>query len=145
MALGDAAATHALGVRLGALLLAGDVVGLSGALGAGKTSLARGAVAAWMGAPCETPSPTFTIMQTYESARGVLTHMDLYRLRSEAEVEEAGVIEAMHGGPCLIEWPDRLGAWAPHNRLDILIEADGAGRRAWLTPFGSWRERLVTI
>ena len=141
----DAAATLALGKALGALLSVGDVVCLHGDLGAGKTTLARGAVEAWMGAPHETPSPTFTIMQLYEGPRGELAHMDLYRLRGEQDLEEAGVVDALQAGPCLIEWPERLGAWTPDERLDVFLEQAGAGRRAVLKPHGAWRDRLVTI
>lgn len=79
--LADAAATLALGRRLGDALGPGDVVCLSGNLGAGKTTLARGAIEAWTGQPEEAPSPTFTLVQTYEGSRGELWHVDLYRLK----------------------------------------------------------------
>ena len=82
----DAAATLALGRRLGNTLEPGDVVCLSGALGAGKTTLARGGIAAWTGQEEETPSPTFTLVQTYDGPKGELWHVDLYRLKRPEEL-----------------------------------------------------------
>jgi tRNA threonylcarbamoyladenosine biosynthesis protein TsaE len=145
IALGDAAATLALGARLGAQLARGDVVCLSGGLGAGKTTLARGAIAAWTGKAQETPSPTYTLVQTYEGARGQLWHVDLYRLKRAEEAWELGLEDAFAEAACLIEWPERLGGLLPHDRIDIALEMEGQGRRAKLNGRGKWGARVGSI
>ncbi len=142
--LADEAATLALGAKLGAWLQVGDVVCLIGALGAGKTTLARGAVRAWTGeVNLEVPSPTFTLAQLYEGSRGVLWHMDLYRLRAAEEALEIGLEEALAQGACLIEWPERLGALAPADRTELALTAvetaSGAARAARLVTLGAAR------
>lgn len=140
----DAAATGALGSRLAAILGIGDVVCLKGALGAGKTTLARGAVAAWAGAD-EAPSPTYTLLQIYEGAAGPLWHVDLYRLKHPEEAWELGLEEGFATAICLIEWPERLGPSLPPQRLEIELTPYGEGRRAVLSGFGAWRARLDEI
>lgn len=141
----DPAATLALGRRLGAQLEAGDVVCLSGGLGAGKTTLARGAIEAWTGAPEDAPSPTYTLVQTYDGPKGPLWHVDLYRLKRAEEAWELGLEEAFAEAACLIEWPERLGAMLPGDRLDVSLALEGEGRRATLTGVGAWRARLDAI
>lgn len=141
----DPAATLALGRRLGAQLEAGDVVCLSGGLGAGKTTLARGAIEAWTGAPEDAPSPTYTLVQTYDGPKGPLWHMDLYRLKRAEEAWELGLEAAFAEAACLIEWPERLGAMLPGDRLDVSLALEGEGRRATLTGVGAWRARLDAI
>jgi len=101
----DAAATAALGAQLAAALRPGDVVLLWGGLGAGKTTLARGLIAAWTGIDEDAPSPTYTLVQVYESARGPLWHMDLYRLEDAEEALELGLEDALVEAVTLIEWP----------------------------------------
>ena len=145
IALPDAAATQALGVRLGALLAAGDIVCLIGGLGAGKTTLARGAISAWAGAEEEAPSPTYTLVQTYEGPGGELWHCDLYRLKRPEDAFELGLEDAFASAASLIEWPERLGAALPRDRLDIHIAPHGEGRRATLTAHGAWRTPLDAI
>lgn len=145
IALPDAAATVAFGRRLGEQLGAGDVVCLSGGLGAGKTTLARGAIEAWTGQPEEAPSPTYTLVQTYVGAKGELWHVDLYRLKRPDEAWELGLDDAFADAACLIEWPERLEGQLPANRLDLALAADGEGRRASLTAHGAWRQRLDAI
>ena len=140
--LAEEAETVALGRKLGARLTQGDVVCLWGGLGAGKTTFARGAVAAWVGKDIEVPSPTYTLVQTYEGPAGQLQHMDLYRLKSSEEAWELGLEEAFYGAACLIEWPERLEGLTPGDRLDIAFEVDGSGRVARLTPQGNWRGRI---
>src|SRR5689334_12245837 len=93
-ALPDAAATEAFGARLAASLRVGDVVCLSGDLGAGKTTLARGAITAWTGVNEDAPSPTYTLVQTYDGPRGALWHVDLYRLNRPEEAWELGLEDA---------------------------------------------------
>jgi tRNA threonylcarbamoyladenosine biosynthesis protein TsaE len=145
IALPDAAATQALGARLGARLAQGDVVCLAGNLGAGKTTLARGVIQAWTGEDEEAPSPTYTLVQTYEGERGELWHVDLYRLKRPQEAWELGLDEAFATAATLIEWPERLEEQLPRDRLDIALSPEGEGRRAALTAHGAWREKLATI
>jgi tRNA threonylcarbamoyladenosine biosynthesis protein TsaE len=142
VALPDAAATLALGARLGALLRVRDVVCLTGALGAGKTTLARGAIGVWTGRDEEAPSPTYTLAQIYEGAHGALWHVDLYRLKAPEEAWEIGLEEAFADAAVLIEWPERLGAALPRERLDIVLSPRGEGRTARLKGFGEWEHRL---
>ncbi|MGH6950922.1 MAG: tRNA (adenosine(37)-N6)-threonylcarbamoyltransferase complex ATPase subunit type 1 TsaE [Vitreimonas sp.] len=144
-ALPDAAATLALGRRLGAGLAPGDVVCLSGALGAGKTTLARGAIEAWTGRKEETPSPTYTLVQTYDGPKGELWHVDLYRLKRPEDAWELGLEDAFAEAACLIEWPERLDGQLPADRLDIEIAPQGEGRSAALRGHGAWRARLGSI
>ncbi len=141
----DAAATQALGKRLGARLAPGDVVCLGGNLGAGKTTLARGAIEAWTGQREEAPSPTYTLVQTYEGERGELWHVDLYRLKRPEEAWELGLEDAFAHAACLIEWPERLGGQLPRDRLDIELTPHGEGRRAALAAHGAWRTKLDAI
>jgi len=141
----DPAATLALGRRLGEALGPGDVVCLSGNLGAGKTTLARGAIEAWTGQPEEAPSPTYTLVQTYGGAKGELWHVDLYRLKRPDDAWELGLEDAFAEAACLIEWPERLENQLPADRLDIALSPDGEGRNAALSAHGAWRIRLATI
>lgn len=141
----DAAATQALGARLGARLAQGDVVCLAGNLGAGKTTLARGVIEAWTGRPEEAPSPTYTLVQTYEGPRGALWHVDLYRLKRAGDAWELGLEDAFAAAATVIEWPERLEGQLPRDRLDIELRPEGEGRRAALTAHGAWREKLATI
>jgi len=136
----DAAATEALGAKLAAQLAVGDALLLYGDLGAGKTTLARGLVGAWTGLGDETPSPTYTLVQTYEGPDGELWHFDLYRLESPDDAEELGLDEALASGVAVIEWPERLGAFAPPNRVELRLAMDGEGRRAEIMGFGRLRE-----
>lgn len=145
IALPDVAATVGLGKRLGAVLGPGDVVCLQGELGAGKTTLARGAVEAWTGGAEEAPSPTYTLVQTYEGPRGELWHVDLYRLKRAEDAWELGLEDAFATAACLIEWPERLQGQLPADRLDVELSAVGDGRNAALTAHGAWRTRLATI
>jgi tRNA threonylcarbamoyladenosine biosynthesis protein TsaE len=145
IALPDAVATIALGRRLGARLKAGDVVCLSGNLGAGKTTLARGAIEAWTGQQEEAPSPTYTLVQTYEGARGELWHVDLYRLKRPDDAWELGLEDAFHSAACLIEWPERLEGQLPRDRLDVELKPEGEGRSAALRAHGAWRAKLGSI
>ena len=91
IALADEAATAEFGRRIAAELAAGDVLALSGEIGAGKTSVARAVVRAFVGDPdLDVPSPTFTLVQTYEAARGTIVHADLYRIAAGAELVDGG-------------------------------------------------------
>jgi tRNA threonylcarbamoyladenosine biosynthesis protein TsaE len=145
IALPDAAATLALGRRLGRRLAPGDVVCLSGDLGAGKTTLARGVIEAWTGEAEEAPSPTYTLVQTYLGAAGDLWHADLYRLQRPEDAWELGLEDAFASAACLIEWPALLEGRLPRDRLDIALDFAGEGRRATLRGHGAWRARLDAI
>ncbi|MEP2283073.1 MAG: tRNA (adenosine(37)-N6)-threonylcarbamoyltransferase complex ATPase subunit type 1 TsaE [Nitratireductor sp.] len=146
----DEAATHDLGLRLSALFAVGDLILLRGDLGAGKTTLARAAIQAHLeghGLMEDVPSPTFTLVQTYESPDLLLTHVDLYRIEEEEELRELGLTEALDEGAVLVEWPERAEAEMARlspDRLDIRLSLmpDGA-RRAELTGTGSWAARLT--
>lgn len=141
----DIAATLELGARLGAIIRPGDVIALTGPLGAGKTALARAAIRARLREPdIEAPSPTFTLVQTYMAPDLLeIWHVDLYRLERESDIAELGLEDAFSAGACLIEWPERLGAFLPAERLDISLTHSGGTRRAELTFRGArWRERI---
>jgi tRNA threonylcarbamoyladenosine biosynthesis protein TsaE len=138
------AATAAFGRALGRRLAAGDVVCLAGDLGAGKTLLTQG-IAAGLGVTDDVTSPTFTILQVYDSGRLPLNHFDLYRLEDPAELEDVGFAEYAGGdGVAVIEWADRFAAAMPDERLWIEIRG-GAGpdeRLLALTPAGERYRRL---
>lgn len=128
----DEAATEALGARLAALLRAGDTVLLEGSIGAGKSHLARALIRARLGRMEDVPSPTFTLVQTYEADGTDIWHADLYRLGHPDEVLELGLEQAFDTAICLIEWPDRLGPHVPEDALHLRLSVQGEGRRAAL-------------
>lgn len=134
---------HAIGAALAARIRPGDVIGLSGGLGAGKTTLARGLLSA-LGLAEEAPSPSFAIVQPYEPplVRLTVAHVDLYRIEDPADIAELGLDEYLDDGVLLIEWPERMGArmWPDALLLDIGMEADGARRLTATVPF-AWRDR----
>jgi tRNA threonylcarbamoyl adenosine modification protein YjeE len=140
--LADEQATALLGNDLAAALRAGDVVALVGDLGAGKTALARAMIRSLAGDPAlEVPSPTFTIVQTYD-ARLPVAHFDLYRMSSPQELEELGFDEAAAGGAVLVEWPDRAADRLPDTAIRVELAEEGAGRTATVTAGGAAAERL---
>lgn len=122
--------TAALGVRLAGIARPGDCILLEGPIGAGKSSLARAFIRARLGREEEVPSPTFTLVQTYDAGGVEIWHADLYRLTHPDEVWELGLEDAFHTAICLVEWPDRLGAHVPEGALRLRLEAWGDGRRA---------------
>jgi tRNA threonylcarbamoyl adenosine modification protein YjeE len=134
-----------LASRLALLLKAGDVIALSGPLGTGKTTFAR-ALVTRLGGEGEVPSPTFALMQRYETPRLTLTHCDFYRLEP-SELDELGLEDAAPEGVVLIEWPERAAAWMPGDRLEIAMDetATPATRRIVLTGHGGWEERLERL
>jgi tRNA threonylcarbamoyladenosine biosynthesis protein TsaE len=144
----DLDATETFAARLAPLARAGDVIALAVDLGAGKTTFARafvGALATRYGLPPEeVPSPTFTLVQTYDFPPFTLYHIDLYRLARAEEALELGIEDAFADGVSLIEWPDRLGRYLPAERL-ALIFLPGAGpesRTLRIEPHGAWAGRL---
>src|SRR5713101_6515251 len=133
MSLADETATAELGATLAARLHPGDIVGLQGELGSGKTTLARAILRAAAGDPeLIVPSPTFTLVEVYETPRGTFWHFDLYRLEAPEQVFELGWEEARADGTALVEWAERLGTLLPGERLTVTLAMEGDGRRAEL-------------
>jgi tRNA threonylcarbamoyladenosine biosynthesis protein TsaE len=142
----DADATADFGVALGAPLCPGDVILLNGPVGAGKTHLARALIQSILIHPEDVPSPTFTLVQTYDTTRGPLWHTDLYRVSVNTEIDELGLIDAFDDAICLVEWPNRLGPVAPTNALVIDLVPDGDARDARLGWTDTrWAKRLVGV
>lgn len=135
--------------RLAMRIAVGDTLLLSGSVGAGKTHFARSFIKSILDVDEDVPSPTFTLVQTYETQKGELWHSDLYRLSDEFEVEELGLAEAMSDAICLIEWPDRLGGYMPDNALHISLTAGATltertlsaqwSDPKWHAKLGSWK------
>lgn len=123
----------------------GDAVALWGDLGVGKTTFARVLIQALVGEEVDVPSPTFTLVQTYDSPHGEVWHCDLYRLKDPEEAFELGLEDAFHQAICLIEWPERLGSLLPHRRIDITFKIrDETTREINVTLVGT-HEPLQTI
>jgi len=137
VALPDLAATASLGAAIAGTLARGDAVLLRGDLGSGKTTLARAILTA-MGVDETVPSPTFTLVQTYETARFPVSHYDLYRLKRASEMDELGLDEALDDGAALIEWPERAEDRLPSDALTVHLLADNE-RRATMAGPARWR------
>lgn len=140
----DLAAMDRYGAAIAERLKAGDVVALSGGLGAGKTTLARAIIAA-LGYPDEVPSPTFTIIETYDAPplRVPVVHADFYRLDDPAEVSELGLDEYREGAALIAEWPDHAGGFEHEAEcLSILLESTGEGRLAIAKGGTDWLGRM---
>ena len=131
--LADEDATAALGERLAELLRAGDTVLLEGPIGAGKSHLARALIRARLGRMEDVPSPSFTLVQTYDADGVEIWHADLYRLSHPDEVLELGLDDAFATAICLVEWPERLGPHLPPDALHLRLAAQGDGRMAHLS------------
>lgn len=124
---------------------AGDVIALHGDLGAGKTTFARALVRALLGdRAADVPSPTFPIVQTYETPRVGVSHFDLYRLTGPDDLDEIGFHDAAREGVILVEWPERAGGELPAERLDIELRAGAQPdtRDVVLRASGDWQTRL---
>ena len=118
-------ATLAVARAIAPQLHPGDTLLLVGDVGAGKTHFARGVIRSLLKTPEDIPSPTYTIVQTYDGTPGEIWHADLYRLTDISELEELGLTQAFETAICLVEWPDRLGDIAPRDAL-ILTLTTGA-------------------
>lgn len=137
--------TAALGREIAGHLAAGDTITLAGPLGSGKTVLARAIVRKFCPRE-EVPSPTFTLVQIYETQNFVISHVDLYRVKNENELRELGLDEALDRGVLIVEWPDRMGTHLPGDRLDIMFEAVHEEHRLIkIVGRGSWAQRLKTL
>jgi tRNA threonylcarbamoyl adenosine modification protein YjeE len=124
----------------------GDLITLSGALGAGKTTLARALIRALTGSEEEIPSPTFTLVQTYTGARMPVAHFDLYRLADASELGELGLDLALRQGLAIVEWPERAAGALPADRLEVSIEDEGPlSRKVTLTGRGDWDGRMPRL
>lgn len=140
----DLEATAALGARIADRLLPGDVVALSGGLGAGKTTLARAIIAA-LGHAGEVPSPTFAIIETYDppTVRLPLVHADFYRLVRPEDAEEIGLDDYRSGAALIAEWPDHAGGFAHEaGCLSIRLETAETGRIAIVEGGADWLGRM---
>lgn len=130
----DAAATEALARQLAGKLRKGTVLLLSGDLGTGKTTFARALVHA-LGHEGEVPSPTFTLVQTYELEGLTLSHFDLYRLKHPEEIEEIGFDDACAEGAVIVEWPEKAAGYMPAQAWSITLQTKGHGRIAHVRGF----------
>ena len=144
----DLEAMSAWGERIAQLVRPGDVIALEGGLGAGKTTLAR-AILAGLGHEGEVPSPTFTIIETYDAPplRVAVAHADFYRLEDPSEAVELGLDDYREGAVLLAEWPDHAGGFAHEaSCLTIVLESPGEnrgeGRIATVKPGADWLGRL---
>jgi tRNA threonylcarbamoyl adenosine modification protein YjeE len=151
--LADEAATYRLMTDIAAVIEPGDVITLSGDLGAGKTTFARALIRYLAGDDTiEVPSPTFTLTQTYTLPRFAVVHVDLYRLSGSAELAELGLDDAPEGAVTLVEWPDRAAGFLPADRLEIALTLEPThgpnARNVQITGYGSFArraERIITI
>ena len=126
--LSDASATMAAGESLAADLKAGDVIALTGGLGAGKTHFTMGIVRG-LGGGDEVTSPTFTLVHEYTAGRLPVFHFDFYRMETEGEVTNIGWDEYLDaGGVCVVEWADRFPSLLPENAQWWSLKVDGSGR-----------------
>lgn len=131
--------TMALGRRLGAEARAGQVIGLSGDLGAGKTTFTRGFLEGAGGDPADVTSPTFTLMHAYR-ARVPVYHLDLYRLETAASARDAGIEEYLGGdGVALVEWFENAIELLPDDRIEVRLEVVGETRRRVVIEGIEWR------
>lgn len=140
------AETEAMARRLAPAAKAGDVIALSGDLGAGKTVFARAFIQSLTGVT-EVPSPTFTLVQTYEATYAEIYHFDLYRLERPEDALELGIDDAFAEGISLIEWPENLGPYLPREVLRVQIDqsADDTARQITLDGGKNWAGRLAGL
>jgi len=144
-------ATTRLAEALSVHVRPGDVICLAGTLGVGKTAFARAfinAIAGRCGAPeQEVPSPTFTLVQSYEFPDLIISHFDLYRIEAPHEIYELGLDDAIADGVVLIEWPERMEGLLPADRLELALRSGDAldERLVEITGYGEWAERLAGI
>lgn len=145
--LDDEAATTALGKQLAGVLQSGDKIALTGTLGAGKTTLARG-ILRGLGFGDDVPSPTFAIVQQYEppEVRLAVAHVDFYRIEEPEEIQELGLDDILMDGAMIAEWPDRMltSFWNDALQITLEIENDDTRRLTW-TAGPAWKDRWPII
>lgn len=138
-----------LALTLAADFKPGDFICLRGTLGAGKTSLVRALIRALSGDDTlEVPSPTYTLVQQYDTPQALIWHFDLYRLEDPQEIWELGWEDASFDGLCFVEWPERAGDYLPEDRLEIVISIpQGApdSRALEFKPYGVWTKRSLSL
>ena len=143
--LSDEDATQALAETIAQAAKPGDCILLRGDLGAGKTAFAKGFIRSLL-KDADVTSPTFNLVQTYETPSATVWHFDLYRLKSPAELPEIGLEEALEKGITLVEWPDIAENYWPENALTIeLAIGEAAERRAILTGANRWQPVLMSL
>ena len=137
--------TKTLATEIKEYLQNGDVILLKGEIGAGKSHFARSLIQAAMDKVEEVPSPTFTLVQTYDTKIGSIWHADLYRLSDHSEIFELGLIDAFGKEIVLVEWPDRLGHLEPQDalKIEIVILENDKREVIFSTSSRMWEERLV--
>ena len=145
--LADESATVAFARFVAGEVRPGDLITLSGDLGAGKTTFARSLIRVLAADPwLEVPSPTFTLMQVYDTSFGRIVHADLYRINGSDELAELGWDEAADDALDIVEWPERAGSVLAAERLDITLQlpanAEEGHRVASLKGYGNWGQRL---
>lgn len=137
------AATTALGKKLADVLQPGDKIALTGTLGAGKTTLARG-ILRGLGFGEDVPSPTFAIVQQYDppEVRLPVAHVDFYRIEEREEIQELGLDDILMDGAMIAEWPDRMPAafWNDALQITLEIENDDTRQLTW-TAGPAWKDR----
>lgn len=140
----DIGATGDLAAHLAPLTHRGDVIGLTGPLGAGKTTFARAFISALHGSGV-VPSPTWSLVECHPTPAGEVWHFDLHRLEHANDVWELGLEEALAEGISLIEWPEIVERWLPPARLMLRLEHAGTGRTVTLEPGATWGSRLQEV
>ncbi len=136
-------ATEAVGARMAGCGAAGDVIFLHGDLGAGKTTLVRGLLRA-LGHRGAVKSPTYTLVEPYDTPAGPVFHFDLYRLGDPEELEYMGIRDYLDGrGLCLVEWPERGAGILPEPQLDLFLDHADAGRLLRVLPHGERGRELM--
>ena len=142
--------TERIGRDIAGLAQVGDIIALSGDLGTGKTVLARAFIQA-LGGREEVPSPTFNLVQSYDLGWLMVHHLDLYRIENPEDVFELGIEELFATGVSLIEWPDRLGAQIPKDRLNFnlfhpkYLAGSKTARRITIEGLGAWQSRFEKL
>ena len=136
--------TKTLATEIKEYLQNGDVILLKGEIGAGKSHFARSLIQAAMDKVEEVPSPTFTLVQTYDTKIGSIWHADLYRLSDQSEIFELGLIDAFGKEIVLVEWPDRLGHLEPQDalKIEIVILENDKREVIFSTSSRMWEARL---
>jgi len=134
--------TATLAARLAAVCNGTETILISGPVGAGKSALARAIIQTLTSPSEEVPSPTFTLVQTYEASEFDIFHADLYRLARTSEIDELGLLDVFGRVLSLVEWPDRLGEAAPEDALRIELGMKGDGRVAFLSTASSHWDSL---
>jgi tRNA threonylcarbamoyl adenosine modification protein YjeE len=145
LALANEAATGRLAARLARSARKGDVIALKGELGSGKTTFARAFIRARLGDSTEVPSPTFTLVEIYGGDSALpIWHFDLYRLDNAESARELGFEEALADAVSLVEWPERLGASLPLERLELTFRAGPTpdSRSVTIAASAAWRDRI---